>query len=155
VSVTKVTNVSSCMRKFVAMTLVATSIVSVAGTAWAMPFAGGAAIKSAAPATVESVRWGGRGWGWGAGAGAGAGFVAGALLGGALVGPRYYGPGPYYAPAPYYADPGPYYSDPGPGPYSADPTGGDPVAYCQQRFRSYDPGSGTYLGYDGYRHPCP
>jgi hypothetical protein len=29
------------------------------------------------------------------------------------------------------------------------------VAYCQQRFRSYDPASGTYLGYDGYRHPCP
>jgi hypothetical protein len=29
------------------------------------------------------------------------------------------------------------------------------VAYCSQRFRSYDPRSGTYLGYDGYRHPCP
>jgi BA14K-like protein len=24
-----------------------------------------------------------------------------------------------------------------------------------QRFRSYDPQSGTYLGYDGQRHPCP
>jgi hypothetical protein len=31
----------------------------------------------------------------------------------------------------------------------------DAVAYCSQRFRSYDPRSGTYLGYDGYRHPCP
>lgn len=29
------------------------------------------------------------------------------------------------------------------------------VGYCSQRFRSYDPASGTYLGYDGYRHPCP
>jgi hypothetical protein len=29
------------------------------------------------------------------------------------------------------------------------------VAYCAQRFRSYDPASGTYLGYDGSRHPCP
>ena len=29
------------------------------------------------------------------------------------------------------------------------------VAYCAQRFRSYDPASGTYLGYDGMRHPCP
>jgi hypothetical protein len=29
------------------------------------------------------------------------------------------------------------------------------VAYCMQRFRSYDPRSGTYLGYDGLRHPCP
>jgi hypothetical protein len=28
-------------------------------------------------------------------------------------------------------------------------------AYCAQRFRSYDPASGTYLGYDGLRHPCP
>lgn len=28
-------------------------------------------------------------------------------------------------------------------------------AYCSQRYRSYDPASGTYLGYDGLRHPCP
>ncbi|HWK93957.1 MAG TPA: BA14K family protein [Pseudolabrys sp.] len=27
--------------------------------------------------------------------------------------------------------------------------------YCARRYRSYDPYSGTYLGYDGYRHPCP
>jgi hypothetical protein len=29
------------------------------------------------------------------------------------------------------------------------------VGYCASRFRSYDPASGTYLGNDGYRHPCP
>jgi hypothetical protein len=29
------------------------------------------------------------------------------------------------------------------------------VNYCIRRFRSYDPYSRTYLGYDGYRHPCP
>ncbi|MBI1202107.1 MAG: BA14K family protein [Rhodopseudomonas sp.] len=29
------------------------------------------------------------------------------------------------------------------------------VDYCMRRYRSYDPRSGTYLGYDGYRHPCP
>lgn len=29
------------------------------------------------------------------------------------------------------------------------------VAYCERRFKSYDPSSGTYLGYDGDRHPCP
>lgn len=28
-------------------------------------------------------------------------------------------------------------------------------AYCVQRYRSYDPASGTYLGHDGKRHPCP
>ena len=35
------------------------------------------------------------------------------------------------------------------------PSPGDEIAYCMQLFRSYDPASGTYLGYDGYRHPCP
>jgi hypothetical protein len=25
---------------------------------------------------------------------------------------------------------------------------------CAQRYRSYDPGSATFLGYDGQRHPC-
>ncbi|WP_136625941.1 BA14K family protein, partial [Bradyrhizobium macuxiense] len=29
------------------------------------------------------------------------------------------------------------------------------ASYCAQRYRSYDPASGTYLGYDGRRHPCP
>ena len=83
----------------------------------------------------------------GAAVGAGiAGFAAGALIGGALAGPRYYGPGPdYYGPG-YYA---PGYV------YGSAVNEGDSVAYCQSRYRSYDPSSGTYLGYDGMRHPCP
>ena len=28
------------------------------------------------------------------------------------------------------------------------------ASYCAQRYRSYDQQSGTYLGYDGQRHPC-
>jgi hypothetical protein len=28
-------------------------------------------------------------------------------------------------------------------------------AACSQRYRSYDPSSGTFRGYDGARHPCP
>ncbi|MFB6452832.1 BA14K family protein [Bradyrhizobium tunisiense] len=28
-------------------------------------------------------------------------------------------------------------------------------AYCSRRYNSYDPSSGTYMGYDGVRHPCP
>lgn len=28
-------------------------------------------------------------------------------------------------------------------------------AYCEQKYKSFDPASGTYLGYDGERHPCP
>ncbi|MDB5618109.1 BA14K family protein [Tardiphaga sp.] len=27
--------------------------------------------------------------------------------------------------------------------------------YCSQRYRSYDPRSGTYLNNDGNRYPCP
>jgi hypothetical protein len=41
------------------------------------------------------------------------------------------------------------------GAIAANASAGIGVAYCEQRFRSYDPASGTYLGYDGYRHPCP
>jgi BA14K-like protein len=72
-----------------------------------------------------------RGYGWGPALG---GFAAGAIIGGALAAqpPAYYG-------APVYAA----------------PPAGDDVAYCMQRFKSYDPASGTYLGYDGLRHPCP
>ena len=31
--------------------------------------------------------------------------------------------------------------------------GVDPFSSAQ-RYKSYDPASGTYLGYDGLRHPC-
>ena len=31
----------------------------------------------------------------------------------------------------------------------------DAVAYCAQRFRSYNPETGTYIGRDGFEHPCP
>lgn len=110
--------------------------------------AGAAAMQDSAGNQVTQVQWrrggyyrGGygyrRGPGWG---GVGAGFAAGALLGGAIAAQSApygygYGPGPYYAPAPVYS--------------------GDTDAYCFSRFKSYDPASGTYLGYDGLRHPCP
>jgi hypothetical protein len=29
------------------------------------------------------------------------------------------------------------------------------AGYCARRFKSYDPGSGTYFGHDGRWHPCP
>lgn len=69
---------------------------------------------------------GGRGWG---------GFGAG-ILGGMLAAPYYYGPYDYYPESGYVPE-------------------DSAIAYCMQRFRSYDPNSGTYLGYDGLRHPCP
>lgn len=88
----------------------------------------------ATPTTADA-----RCYGCAVGAGVAAGIIGGAIIGSAIANsqPGYYGPGPYYAPG-YYA-----------------PPPGDAIAYCMQRFRSYDPNSGTYLGYDGLRHPCP
>jgi hypothetical protein len=98
-------------------------------------------------------RGGYHGGGGGAGALIGAG-IAGAVIGGAIASQGGgYGPG-YYAPGPgYYGDPG--YDDGGA--VAVAPAGGgdDAVAYCMQTYRSYDPQSGTYMGNDGYRHPCP
>ena len=31
---------------------------------------------------------------------------------------------------------------------------GNATTFCAQRYRSYDPESGTFLGYDGRRHRC-
>jgi hypothetical protein len=81
------------------------------------------------------------------------GAVAGALIGGAIASQSYgyYGGPGYYAPG-YYDD---QYYDDGAVAVAPAPVGDDAVAYCQQTYRSYDPQSGTYLGYDGLRHPCP
>jgi hypothetical protein len=140
----------SSVQKLSATFLIATSLASVSSLAMAAPVTNGSAIRNATPSTVETVRWG-----WGAPAAA---FVAGGLIGGALAAPYYYGYGPYYG-APYAYYPGPYY----PGAYAAAPpapaapaySSGGSEEYCAQRFRSYDPSTGTYLGYDGQRHPCP
>lgn len=75
-----------------------------------------------------------RGPGVGAAVGAGvAGLAAGAILGGAIANSQ-------ARAAPVVVQ-----------------GGGDPeaVAACARRFRSYDARSGTYLGNDGARHPCP
>jgi hypothetical protein len=82
------------------------------------------------------------------------GAVAGAVIGGALASQSYgyYGGSGYYAPG-YYDDQ--YYDDSGVVAVAPAPVGDDAVAYCMQTYRSYDPASGTYLGNDGYRHPCP
>jgi len=82
------------------------------------------------------------------------GAVAGAVVGGAIAAAPYgyYGGPGYYAPG-YYDD---QYYDNGPVVVAPAQGGGDDaVAYCMQTYRSYDPRSGTYLGNDGYRHPCP
>lgn len=81
-----------------------------------------------------------------------AGIIGGMILGGVIASqqPYYYGNQPYgYGNQPYG-----YYPPPFPT-YQPYPMGGGTVEYCMQRFRSYDPSSMTYLGHDGYRHPCP
>jgi hypothetical protein len=98
------------------------------------------AASAASPASARGWHHHG-GWGWG---GAAAGFATGALIGGALASRPYYG----YAPYGYYDEP--VVVDDG---YAAAPGGSD--QYCAQRYRSYDPRTGTFMGYDGVRHPCP
>jgi len=71
----------------------------------------------------------------------------------------YYGTPGYtnYGYSGYYGTPG--YTNSGYSDYYGAPdyasSGGRDDAYCASRYRSYDPASGTYLGYDGVRHPCP
>lgn len=81
------------------------------------------------------------------------GAVAGAVVGGAIASQSYgyYGGSGYYAPG-YYDD---QYYDDSVVAVAPAPVGDDAVAYCMQTYQSYDPASGTYLGYDGLRHPCP
>jgi BA14K-like protein len=161
-----------------AAALVAAGIASLSSAATAAPVVNALALKNAAATNIETVRWG-RGWGPGFGWGLGAGIVGGAIIGGALAAPYYYGYGPYYR-APYYYGPGPYpapapaYGPPpgyGPGYAPAPPPGYGPgyapapppgpgggdgaAAYCSQKYRTYDPATGTFMGNDGARHPCP
>lgn len=103
-------------------------------------------------------RFGGGGYHRGGGGNYGPGIaagIAGAVIGGAIASQGYYGGPGYYAPGPAYDD---QYYDDGSGAVAVAPApygGDDSTAYCMQTYRSYDPRSGTYLGNDGYRHPCP
>jgi hypothetical protein len=126
----------------------------------AMPIAPLTELQNQAAVPAEAVQYrgggrgywrGGRGYGRGYG-GVGAGLAAGAIIGGAIAGSGAYG----YAPYGYrgYAAPG-YIEDDVDDAYVAVAPQGGGAAYCAQRYRSYDPESGTYLGYDGLRHPCP
>src|SRR5262245_9707762 len=114
---------SKAITKLIAAALISVVVPLYGGIASAAPTGGALVIKNAASSNIEHVRWGWRGgWGWGRGWGwgIGAGVAAGALIGGALASPYYYGGyygGPYYYASPYYADPDyavdeSYYSEP-------------------------------------------
>jgi len=137
----------SSLRVLAAAALLAGSSASLTVPAVAAPVGQPLAATAPASGVTEQVYWRGRGWGWGGGAFVG-GLAAGALIGGAVAGaPYYYGYPGYYG---YYYGPG-YYAAPA----YAPPPEGDAEAYCMQRYRSYDPNTGTFLGKDGRRHPCP
>jgi hypothetical protein len=139
------------MRKVMLATAV-TAAIAMAATAGAPASAAviranGTAAQASNQSLVTHVRWRGhggwhhhgwhRGGGWGPAIGAG---IAGLAIGSALAARPYYDYD-YYGAAPVYAAPV--------RPYAPS------VAWCEQHYRSYDPGSQTYLGYDGVRHSCP
>jgi hypothetical protein len=115
-----------------------------AGTA-ALFLTGCAVLATAAPASAQA-RWHGRGFWPGAVA---AGVVGGAVAAATspLWAPGYYDYYPGYAPGPYYD----YYGAAAP----VGPVAGGDEAWCQAHFRSYNPATGTYLGFDGQYHSCP
>jgi hypothetical protein len=139
-----------------AAVLMAAAIAVPVNDARAQDVLGGALLGGAAGALIGGAVGGGRGAAIGAiiGSGTGAVIAAEGQRRGAywyhnngcyaqrpdgsfvVVSPAYCG-GPAYAPPPPRA------------------VAGDAVAYCMQRYRSYDPASGTYMGYDGIRRPCP
>jgi hypothetical protein len=87
------------------------------------------------------------------------GLAAGAIIGGALSQPRYHGgyyePDYYYEPAPVYVAPAPVYVQPAPVySYAREAWTPDWYAYCEGRYRSFNPQTGYFLGYDGQYHFC-
>jgi hypothetical protein len=75
------------------------------------------------------------------------GFAAGAILSSAFA-PRY-----YYQPAPVYAAPPPVYG-PTPAYYAPQPWTSQWYSYCSSRYRSFDPQTGYFVGYDGSYYFC-
>ncbi len=93
---------------------------------------------------VQQVRWRGRGYGYRGGyyrggyyRGGNGGAVAAGVLGGLALGAVIAG------------------ANAAPPPVAYAPGGGaDWVAYCSSKYRSFNPATGLYLGYDGQYHPC-
>jgi BA14K-like protein len=152
--------------KTIAVALMAAAAPWLLSPAAALPISSPLALQSAVPSPFEAVGYRGRGY-----VGAGIGLAAGAIIDGAILNatqPRggygydrgYHGyeqgyDGGYeqgYVEAPGYGYGQGY--GPGRGNRQGYVAAASDPAYCQQRHRSYDPASGTYLGYDGLRHPC-
>jgi hypothetical protein len=128
------------MKTTTAVVLAGITAISFAAPAVSAPLMGQTAasqgvVTSGAPAMVEQVQWrrhhhyhGYRGGYYRRGPSAGAvigGLAAGAIIGGAIAASQ------------------------------ANAAAQQNHAYCAQRYRSYDPGSGTYLSNNGQRYACP
>jgi hypothetical protein len=141
-----------------AATLLIAAIAAPVNEVRAQDVLGGALLGGAAGAILGGAIGGGRGAAIGAIIGSGTGAVI-ASEAERRNGYYYYQNGCYaqrpdgsyvvVSPA-YCGGPAPAYAPPPP-----SPVAGDAVAYCMQRYRSYDPRSGTYMGHDGIRRPCP
>ncbi len=84
------------------------------------------------------------------------GFAFGTIFGSATARPA---PPPRYYPGTVYVAPPPppppvVVYQPAPVYYAPEPWTPEWYAYCGQKYGSFDARSGTYLGYDGYRHMC-
>lgn len=130
-------------RTMPVMALIAGSLAIATVPASAAPLMVGGSAPVAAKANIEQVQYrhgwhGHRGYGyghrgyyghrhggWGAGAAIG-GLAAGAIIGGAIANSQ-----------------------------AQAAAQNDAVAYCSQRFRTYDPASGTYIAKGGVRRSCP
>jgi uncharacterized protein YcfJ len=146
---------ASMMKTFGATALVIAALAAPVNETRAQDALGGALLGGAAGALIGGAVGGGRG--------AAIGAVVGGVTGAAIAaeaerrnGYYYYRSG-CYAPRPdgSYVAVHPSYCG-GPAAVAPPrPVASDAVAYCMQRYRSYDPRSGTYVAYDGTRRPCP
>lgn len=148
-------------KTFGAAAILLAAVAAPVNDASAQDALGGALLGGAAGALIGGAVGGGRGAAIGAIIGGSTGAIIGAE--GQRRGGYYYYNSGCYAPRPdgsYVAVHPSYCGGPGPAPvpvYAPPPRAvpGDAVAYCMQRYRSYDPASGTFMGYDGIRRPCP
>lgn len=115
----------------VGLSVMVTAMAAGTTTSSAAPIRNIPGVSSLQNDMVQDVRWRGRRHGGAVAAGVIGGLALGAMLGAAAAAPP---PPAYYG--------GPY------GPYD------DWYAYCASKYRSFDPATGTFMGYDGIRRPC-
>ena len=135
------------MSKFKTLTsavLIGATALSLSVPAISAPMINQAPLAASVPTATENVQYYrgggyGRGYGYGGGyrrgygRGGGNGALIGGLAAGAIIG------GAIAAGAAS----------------QANAAAQQNANYCAQRYRSYDPESGTYMNNDGNRYPCP